>query len=261
MPSPFPGMDPYLEARWGDIHARLVMYSCDQLQAQLPRDLVARVEEYLAVEADDEKPYGYYPHLRATEHPEVNGGSPATSARAAVAEPVIVVFPTEPPTLRSLRIYDRNHRVITAIEFLSLANKVGEAGRQAYRKKQQDLIEAGVSLVEIDLLREGSYVLALPEGRLPPDRRGPYRITVLRSWQPGRAEVYRVSLRERLPAVNIPLRPTDADVVLDLQPLLERSYEMGRYDRDLDYRADALPPLSGDDAVWADALLREKQRR
>ncbi|MGE3805221.1 MAG: DUF4058 family protein [Gemmataceae bacterium] len=261
MPSPFPGMDPYLEAHWGDVHTGLVTYARDALQPQLPGDLLARIEEYIAVEEDEAKPRGYYPDVRVTEHCNGGGVTSQPAATVAVAEPVIVPLPTEAPTLHSLRVYDRNNRVITAIELLSPANKVGEAGRKAYRKKQQDLIEGAVSLVEIDLIREGNYILFPPEGRLPPDCRGPYRISVMRAGQFDRAEVYRVPLRQRLPAIRIPLRPADADVVLDLQPLIDRSYENGRYERDIDYRTDPMPPLSGDDAAWADALLREKQRR
>ena len=49
MPSPFPGMDPYLEASWGDIHHRFITYSCDQIQSQLPRDLKARTEERVCI--------------------------------------------------------------------------------------------------------------------------------------------------------------------------------------------------------------------
>jgi hypothetical protein len=255
-------MDPYLEAHWGDVRTSLATYARDQLQPQLPADLIARVEEYLAVESEEQvKPRGYYPDVRVTEHAN-NGGAVATQPSAvAVAEPVIVVLSSESPTLHSLRVYDRNNRVITAIEILSPAHKVGEAGRKAYRKKQRDLIEAGVSLVEIDLIRDGSYVLYPPEGNLPPDCRGPYRISAIRASQPDRAEVYRVPLRDRLPAIKIPLRSTDADVVLDLQPLLDRCYENGRYDRDIDYSVDPVPPLQGDDAVWARNLLGERKPR
>ena len=32
MPSPFPGMDPFLEAHWGDVHARLIVNACNQIQ-------------------------------------------------------------------------------------------------------------------------------------------------------------------------------------------------------------------------------------
>ena len=36
MRSPFPGMDPYLEQFWGDVHHRLITYTCDALQRHLP---------------------------------------------------------------------------------------------------------------------------------------------------------------------------------------------------------------------------------
>lgn len=52
MKSPFPGMDPYLEAYWGDVHQRLVMYLSDAIQVNLPVDLRSRVEERVFDEAD-----------------------------------------------------------------------------------------------------------------------------------------------------------------------------------------------------------------
>jgi len=51
MKSPFPGMDPYLEAHWLDVHSRLVAYAADALNEVLPETLVARMEERVAVEA------------------------------------------------------------------------------------------------------------------------------------------------------------------------------------------------------------------
>ena len=45
MPSPFPGMDPYLEQFWGDIHHRFITYACDQLQITLPGDLRDALEQ------------------------------------------------------------------------------------------------------------------------------------------------------------------------------------------------------------------------
>jgi hypothetical protein len=44
MRSPFPGMDPYLEQFWGDVHHRLITYLSDAIQKQLPGDLRARVD-------------------------------------------------------------------------------------------------------------------------------------------------------------------------------------------------------------------------
>jgi hypothetical protein len=53
MKSPFPGMDPYLERFWPDLHARLILYACDQIEEQLPGNLIARVEERVVVEAEE----------------------------------------------------------------------------------------------------------------------------------------------------------------------------------------------------------------
>ncbi len=124
-----------------------------------------------------------------------------------------------------------------------------------------ELRQARVNLVEIDLLREGPYVLSAPAHVVPLPYLAPYRICVFRASQPYQVGVYRVPLRERLPVFRIPLRETDADARLDLQELIDKSYENGGYDAEIDYRVDPIPPLQGDDAAWADALLREKGRR
>ena len=80
MKSPFPGMDPYLESHWGDIHTTLMVYARNQLNAQLPDDLQARVEESLAVMEDDEKTRTVYPDVRVVEEPGLAVGGVATAA-------------------------------------------------------------------------------------------------------------------------------------------------------------------------------------
>ena len=77
----------------------------------------------------------------------------------------------------------------------------------------------------------------------------------------GEAEVYPMALWDRLPVIKIPLRPTDADVPLDLQPLVEQVYRNGAYDGTLDYATDPDPPLLGADKVWAAEWLHEKGLR
>lgn len=270
MKSPFPGMDPYLEAHWGDMHARLIVYACDQLSKQMPRELRVRVEEHVTLHfASGESngasaQRGRFPDVRVVEHP-ASGTAPASpSAPVAIAKPLVVpVRVEEGQTQRSLRVIDTRsgNRVVTAIEILSPANKIGEQGRAAYFQRQQDLLQGGVSLVEIDLLREGQYVLAVSADLLPPTYQSPYRICVFRGYRPDQAEVYRASLRERLPTISIPLRESDPDAYLDLQELINHSYENGGYEVDINYRLDPSPPLQGEDAVWADSLLREQGRR
>jgi hypothetical protein len=255
-------MDPYLEGRWGDVHTRLTLYACDAINPQLPQDLVARVEEYLALEIEnggDRR--GYYPDVRVAEE-DANAVATAVAAPSStVTQPYLVPIDLEPPTQRAIQILDRGDRVITAIEFLSPGNKTGDEAIRAYRKKQRDFLDAGVSVVEIDLLREGSYVLLPSQLALPSECRGPYLVSVVRGWRRGQAEVYRASFQDRLPTISIPLRPSDGDVVLDLQALVERCYETGRYSRSIDYRKDPRPPLRSDDAALCDELLRAQGLR
>ena len=151
-------------------------------------------------------------------------------------------------------------RVVTVIEILSPSNKLPGPGRELYLKKQDELRAGGVSLVEIDLIRTGTRVLACPFDRIPEGHRTPYAACARRGWKPFEIEYYRIPLRERLPAIRIPLRRDDRDVALDLQAVLDRCYEEGRYD-DIDYREEPEPPLGSDDTRWAEALLREQGRR
>jgi hypothetical protein len=265
--NPFPGMNPWLESHWGDVHTRMTTYACDQLQSHLPSGLRARIEEYVAVEVNDdsEGPRARFaPDVRVIERPDAPRDSGGTAtAIASVAEPLIVPRESEPETLHFIQIVDAQagHRIVTSIEFLSLANKASEEGREQYRKKQGNMLAGRVNVVEIDLLRSGKWVLAVPKGYVPKRCREPYRISVVRTTRQDMAEVYPASLREPLPAIRIPLRSEDDDVPLQIQPLVEMAYINGRYDEDLDYARDPDPPLTGPDADWADQLLREKGRR
>jgi hypothetical protein len=260
-------MNPWLESHWGDVHTCLTTYARDQLQPHLPAGLRARIEEYVAVEVDDgsEGPRDRFsPDVRVIERPDAPPESGGTAtAVALVAEPLIVPRESEPETLHFIQIVDiqAGHRIVTSIEFLSLANKDSEEGREQYRKKQGKMLAGRVNLVEIDLLRAGKWVLAVPKGFVPKRGREPYRISVVRATRRDVAEVYPVSLREPLPTIRIPLRSDDPDVTLQLQPLVEMAYVNGRYDEDIDYKNEPDPPLTGPDAKWADQLLREKQLR
>ncbi len=73
MPSPFPGMDPYLESHWGDVHTSFVTYARDALQKRLPADLRARIEECVSVESPLEKDRKRKPDVRVVEDPRGPG--------------------------------------------------------------------------------------------------------------------------------------------------------------------------------------------
>lgn len=164
--------------------------------------------------------------------------------------------------LRSIRIVDveSGHRIVTAIEVLSRTNKIGKH-RMAYERKTRQLLRGGASLVEFDLLRGGKHVLSEPIENFPAEYRQPYRICVVRAWAQSRGEVYLAGFSEPLPLVNIPLRESDADAVIDVQAVLDEVYRKGNYSRVLDYRYEPVPPLESDGARWANERLRQEGKR
>ena len=266
MRSPFPGMDPYLEQYWGDIHHTLITYARGALQRELPGDLVARVDERVFVEPSEGRGRNIVPDVRVVERGRPGGGGMGTGTGngVAVAEPLVVhLEQSEPIRQGFIEIIDikSGRRVVTVIEVLSPSNKLPGPGRELYVKKQEELRAGGVSLVEIDLLRTGTRVLSVPLDRIPEGHRTAYAACARRGWKTLEIEYYRIPLRERLPAIAIPLRRDDRDVALDLQSLIDQCYDSGRYGDDIDYREEPEPPLAADDAGWANALLREQGRR
>jgi hypothetical protein len=147
-------------------------------------------------------------------------------------------------------------RLITVVELLSPRNKLESADWNRYVAKRQGFISAGVNVVEIDLVRQGRSVLAGVIQQGLRQAGACYAVCVFRASKPAEREVYPIRLRDRLPAIRVPLRSTDADVVLDLQPLVDQCHERGR-DHRLDYHLDLHPPLAPEEAVWVDHLLRE----
>jgi hypothetical protein len=257
-------MDPYLEQFWGDVHHRLITYACDALQRHLPGDLLARMDERVFVEPSAGQGRSIVPDVRVVERGRPSERGIVAGNGIAVAEPLVIhLEQSEPIRQGYIEIIDikSGRRVVTVIEVLSPSNKLPGPGRDLYLKKQEELKEGSVSLVEIDLLRTGTHVLAVPLDRVPEGQRSAYAVCARRGWKPFEIEYYPIPLRERLPAIRIPLRRTDSDVALDLQALIDECYASGRYGDDIDYRADPEPALGGDDARWAATLLREQGRR
>jgi hypothetical protein len=257
-------MDPYLENHWRDVHHNLITFCQGELNPQLPADLRVRVEERVFVESLEGPGRSMYPDVRVVERPRPGTtlSSPGSESALAVAEPLLVHLPDEQVTQGYLEIIDvgSGQKVITVIEVLSLANKVPGEGQNQYLQKQRELKEGGVSLVEIDLLRAGKRVLVVSPDRLPPSHRTPYQVCIRKGWKPTVGEVYRIPLREPLPAISIPLRETDPSPRLDLQKVIDLCYRNGRYD-DLDYTRDPEPPLNPDDAAWAHSILQQAGKR
>lgn len=259
--NPFPGMNPWLEKPWRDVHARLTTYSCDAIQEQLPADLQARVEEYLLVDEsndEDARARSVAPDVSVIEQPNRMGDGDSSGSMFVSEEPIRVLRVHPPQTLRRIQILDSNagRKVVTAIEFLSLSNKTTSAGRWQYLAKQNELLEAGVNLVEIDLLRAGAWVMATPQDLYPEALRYPYRVGVIRAENLMEAELYSANFVQPLPTIRIPLRLSDADVLLSLQPILNQAYERGRYGNDIDYSKAPDPPLTEAEQKWVGEYLQ-----
>jgi hypothetical protein len=259
MKSPFPGMDPYLEQHWGDVHQAFVTYIRDMLQPQLPEHLRARMQERVYIELPEGMTREYYPDVRIFEYP---GTRPADAASGeggvVVADSVLIDLDIEPKTESYVQVVDvrSGHRVVTTIEVVSPTNKRAGEGKRLYLQKRQDMIRGGANIVEIDLLRSGDWLLPISPERLMPAHQTTYLAWIWRVRDPTRLTVIRIPLRARLPVLSIPLRPTDSEITLDLQNVLDQCYRNGGYD-DIDYSVPPFPPLSDDDRDWAYTLTRE----
>lgn len=252
--NPFPGMNPFMEKRWSDVHVALMGYIRDHLCEEVPLDLSVRAEERIS-----ETPAGVSEISEAWKRglpPVWQPKDPKADADLlAVAEPEIVPFQAE--TKRWIEICNLDGKLVTAIEVLSPAHKV-EPGHSRYRKKQAHFLASDANFVEIDLLRWGRHTVAVETGHLKPrEQPWDYIICATRAWMGWQKEVYRCGLRERLPTVRIPLRPGDMDVPLAIQPMIDRCFRTGRYWQISHDPDDLRPKLSEPDAEWARGLLKE----
>ncbi len=253
----FPGMDPYLEHPqiWPGVHSRLVVYFADQLQPLLRPRYVAAVEERVFVEGPDRQ---IIPDvwLRRTGQPE-RGPSVAV---ADADEPVLVQVPELEIHESYIEILDRHsgQSVVTVIEVVSPANKFPGPGRDSYLAKQREVRSSTAHLVEIDLLRTGRHVLAVPEWVAR--GRGPYEYLVCANRAGGLRDLFDLyprRLRERLPRIRIPLAGDDPDVPLDIQAAMAQVYDAGAYSDRINYQSPCRPPLEAGDQAWADERVKQ----
>ncbi len=258
MPSPFPGMDPYLEAPavWHGLHIKLVVVSVQLLQPQLrSRGYYAESNERVWL-ADPQR--DVLPDVSVVKVPRPVVGGTGEVAVLEADQPVRVKrhkMEVREPFLEIFELSGR--RLVTGVEFISPTNKARSEGRKLYLRKREELKAAHVNMVEIDLLRKGRHLAEVPLELLESLRPWHYLVNVIRTDQ-DEYEFYTISLRDRLPRIGIPLKPGEPDVVLDLQAVLARSYEIGPYPERLDdYHGRPVPRLAGDDAAWAKELIKK----
>ena len=265
MPSPFPGMNPYLESAgdWKDFHDSMIYTMRAALIRALPGNYFAAIEERVYILPDEKHTYLY--DVGVTRRSKL--GEIPSRGGAALAEAIDAPFHVgqylEEAREPYIEIRSDKGRgpIVTAIELLSPTNKDGRPGRESYFNKQRDLLESGTHFIEIDLLRAGTHTVAVPLELLPKKIERDYLVCLHRGGTGEDFDVWPNRLRNRLPRIAVPLDEGVPDVALDLQACLERCYEDADYGRRIDYMKVPVPPLSPEDTEWADALLREKGLR
>jgi hypothetical protein len=257
MKSPFPGMDPFIEAcgLWQDFHGHLIEKISEAIGAALPTGYLARAgkRSYVVLaEANGKEEHSFLPDVKvtgSTARPAASGKRKPTSVPVAEAEPVeLRAFIERDFEEKFIDIFELQprRRLVTSIEVLSPSNKRRRSkGWRKYLRKRQALLLGKANLIEMDLLRGGDRM-----PMLDPWPGSPYTLLVAREERAPRCRVWPAFFDRPLPAIPVPLSRPDPDLTLDLQPLVDAIYEHWRYLEDIDYTRPLTPPLSAEQVAW-----------
>jgi hypothetical protein len=226
MPSPFPGMDPYLEAEglWPAFQHRLAACICQTLLPGLVDHYRARVcQRHYRTEQV------LFTSIRREEHSE-----------------------------DYVEIRRRgNGRLVTVVEIASPVNKTTAEGRAAYLAKRREWRSQGASVAEIDLVLQGQPLLDYSRASVPDGC--DYVVSVTRASRPDPFELYPATLRGRLQRFRLPLGSDESDTVFDLHTAFTRCYDQGGFAERIDYGGDPPPRLEDADRLWVRELLAKRR--
>jgi uncharacterized protein DUF4058 len=248
MPSPFPGMNPYLEQNdiWQDFHDRFVPALGDELAALVSPHFIVKIEEHLfihEVESDADEYIGNADINASVTH------KPESMSTGVITSPMMARVPIMQLERQPyLEIRDRRDQVLAIIEVLSPSNKKSGPFRRQFIYKRNQVLATWASYVEIDLLRGGERMPLEP----PPVT--DYCVLVSRYEDRPDIGFWPIALRDPLPTIPIPLPEPVSNAKIDLQKVLNTVYDRAHY-KDHLYRGKPNPPLSAGDAAWAQSLI------
>lgn len=251
MPSPFPGMNPFLEQAdsWEEFHHDFITFARESLSGQVGPRYLVKIEVRLILHelSAEERRFIGRADVGVTKPP--SQATPGSSVLTSCAPMQLQLPAVEITRHASVEIRDRrNRQVVTAIEVLSPSNKAPGSDRQDYMAKRRQLLSHMTNLVEIDLRRGG--IRPSPPDLPPCD----YYVLVSRHEQRPKVDFWPLGLRLPLPKIPIPLLNPDPDALLDLQAILHRAYDAAEYGKYI-YNETPEPPLSSDDESWARAIV------
>lgn len=226
MPSPLPGMDPFLEhpSNWPAFHRHLIG---SVYQILLP----GLVDRYRA----------------------------RVSTRTYTSNLVLFTSVTRQQYEEEyIEIRSRGDgRLVTLIDVVSIGNRTTTAGRTAYLSTRAAAQSERAGVVEFDMLTQGLPPVDFDRSSLPAHD---HTVTVTRGGSPDRYEIYTSGVRRRLPKFKLPLAADDRDTVLDLQIAFSRAYDTGQFEKMIDYTS-PLPAdvkLTDEDREWVHALVKRR---
>ncbi|MBM4067849.1 MAG: DUF4058 family protein [Planctomycetes bacterium] len=258
MPSPFPGMNPFLEQNdtWEDFHLDFITRSREMLAGSVGPNYLVKVEARLYVHelSEEERRFFGKADIGLTTRSSVQSASGVPAA--TLAAPMSLSLPSvEVRKQPYLEIRDRrNRRLVTVLELLSPANKDPGQDQTAYRSKRAALLVSHTHFVEIDLRRGGQR----PQPPVLPAC--DYYVIVSRYENRPKLGLWPLRLADRLPVIPIPLTAPDADAPLDLQEALNKTYDAADYGKYI-YTEAPEPPLSPEDAAWAMQFVPHREAR
>ena len=258
MPSPFPGMNPYLEqpSVWEDFHMAFATQIRESLATQVRPNFLVKLEERVFIHepsSNERRKFLGKPDIALFEASAAHESSVATFDPALnQVKSILATIPdVEIERHAVIEIRDRlDRQLVTMIEVLSPSNKRYGPDREQYLLKRATLMFSSASIVEIDLLRGGPR---LPTNDLPACD---YCVTVFRKANAPKVEAWPIGLRDELPVIPVPLKGDFADAKLDLKALLDRVYDAAGYE-DYLYESFPEPPLDQTDAIWAQAFITQ----
>jgi len=266
MPSPFPGMDPFLESQpRGEIFHGWFIHKLAELA--LPK--AALLGCWIDVERDV---YGVDPSgelvligeaddvfsISSAETRWSGNGAGVVTLAAPRSVREVVVDPEESRQHRQHFLVVRENqkwpRVLAVVELLSPANKIGKYAR-TYGAKRAKMLASLSHFMEIDLLRNGHNPSRDHFSDMPST---PYFVFVARKTTAGRNEEgYPIRIQDRLPTIGLPLWGNRPDLPLDLAQAFQAAYDLTTGGRPIDYKTEPIPepPLAADDAAWAAGII------
>jgi hypothetical protein len=225
MPSPLPGMDPFLEdARlWPEFQHLLVTCLYQALLPGLVDRYRARVGQrhYFTEQA-------LFTSVIREEHNE-----------------------------EFIEIRQRGaDRLVTLVEVVAPANKTTAEGRQYYLDHWAISKAGGANIVEIDLVLQGQP----PRGFSPNTQaEGEFAITISRANRQESLEAF--NLQRALPRFRMPLAGDDRDMVVELHVVFHRAFDLGSFGEKINYKMAPIPTLHDSDRQWLDILLKKQKLR